>query len=53
MSRAFALALAALFVIGNALAGPEDDYNSGRTAYLAGDVRAAENPSLTAVTTSW
>jgi uncharacterized protein len=41
MSRAFALTLASLFVIGNALAGPEDDYNSGRKAYLAGDVVSA------------
>lgn len=41
MRRAFALTLFSLFAIGSALAGPQEDYNAGRKAYLAGDVVGA------------
>jgi len=41
MRRAFALTLCSLFVIGSAFAGPQEDYNAGRKAYLAGDVVGA------------
>jgi TPR repeat protein len=41
MKRALALTLFSLFVIGSAFAGPQEDYNAGRKAYLAGDVVGA------------
>ena len=41
MRRASARGLVCVFAMANALAGPEEDYSSGRKAYLAGDVVSA------------
>ena len=41
MKRALGLALSSLFLMGHALAGPQEDYSAGRKAYLAGDVVGA------------
>lgn len=38
MIRSFLLSLTAMLCVGNVLAGPQEDFNAGRKAYLAGDV---------------